>query len=63
MKSTFQEVLEGLQILAKYGDQEMCAGHDQILCGSFSAHMDDADREAMKALGWMEDEGAWMHFV
>lgn len=61
---TISKLQEGLVILAKYGDQDLCVAHDMILIGPDASVVSDEDKAALDALGWFEhDEGGWAHFV
>lgn len=62
--SRFDEVVAGLLILKKYG-QEICAAHDIIYAGGSASGVSTEDASALDALGWHieEDCDSYARFV
>jgi len=63
-----QNIIEGLQIIQKYSEEEYCvnADHDIIYAGDASeTKMPTEEQERLKELGWRCDEQAvgWYAFV
>lgn len=64
--ATVKEVIEGLQILEKYGAGEMSADHEVIYAGpDLSATISPEDLKRLDELGWFESEefDCWSMFV
>lgn len=61
-----QQVLRGLQILAKYDDSLDCSfEHDQMWVANFDktvAKMTGEEVLDMAVCGWFEDFDSWSHF-
>lgn len=63
-KTAIQQMIEGLQILAKYPGAMTCAEHDQLMVGPPDMEVSEEDRAALEALDWFEDsEGGWATFT
>lgn len=56
------ELIEGLQIIAKYQSDEGLDIHDDALfAGRYEPEkMSEEDRARMEELGWTEEEESWM---
>ena len=52
-----QDIITGLQILLKYGEDAVCAEHDIIYAGHDCRDaMSNEDKEAMEKAGWFWNE-------
>lgn len=63
---TLGNLLEGMQIVAKYekpGAYCVSAEHDQIWCGAYDLPLSDEDKKRMEELGWFEAEDSWSALV
>ena len=67
--ASMKQVIEGLQILAKYVENPdkswVSAEHDQIWAGPDRGEVvSEEDKKALEDLGWFEDDdcGGWSHF-
>lgn len=59
-----QEVIEGLQIFAKYGGESCSAELDVIYCGPDDGQLiPDADFKRLEELGWFYNGDAWHHLA
>ena len=54
-KSRYVQVLDGLAILMKYGEN-ICAEHDIIYAGGEASAVSKEDAAELDALGWHIDE-------
>lgn len=67
MYDKYNNIIAGLQILAKYGEQNTCAEHDVLYAGpSFSrSYVSDEDKVALKSFGWhwSDDAYSWGFFT
>lgn len=67
--ATINEVLKGLQIIAKYEKEDPCgvsAEHDIIYAGwTVSDKLSQEDRDQLEQLGWHWDSSidSWARFV
>ena len=66
--ATFSQVVEGLQILAKYEDgneHTVTAEHDIIWAGRISPSLTEEEKKKLNDLGWHYDEDVerWGIFV
>lgn len=63
--TTFEEVLEGLQIFAKYHEPQFYAEHDVIYAGPLSEYIMllEEDLKRLEELNWIHDEEGWSKFV
>lgn len=61
-----QDIVRGLNILAKYDDNISCAfEHDKMWAGDFESTVARMSREEvieMARLGWFESEDSWAHY-
>ena len=57
---TINEVAEGLIILSKYNNSDVCAEHDIIYAGPYDPEekISQEDRERLDELGWHIDSDA-----
>lgn len=62
--TTFEKVLKGLQIIAKYPEPSLDAQHDELYAGCES-DVSDRDAAELESLGWREFEGrsSWVRFT
>lgn len=67
--ATYKEVIEGLQILAKYSEDDehqIAAEHDELYAGPDDPSVvTEDDRGRLNELGWRFDPGlgCWRRFV
>ena len=59
-----EKIIEGLNIINKYKNSDICSGHDVIYAryeDSISFH----DENRLLELNWVrgDDEGSWQHYV
>lgn len=59
------QIIAGLQILLKYGDESVCAEHDEIFAGVDTNEMSLDDVDAMEKAGWHWDSNSdsWVIFT
>lgn len=64
-KPKWQEIADGLYIMAKYGHVRLLAEHEELYAGPDPTTMSEEDRAALKELHWRESEGldCWQMFV
>ena len=61
-----QKIIEGLQILSKYEDNEIAAEHDTLYAGPLDAEsVSEEDKAKLEELGWFieGDTGSWTRYV
>ena len=62
--NTLEKLIAGLQILNKYPDKNVAAGHDEISAGDCEETSPE-DKAALEELGWTSEEydDCWTKFV
>lgn len=65
--ATMQDVIDGLKVLRKYGDGNVCAEHDVLMAGPDIKKGDVTadDRKALADAGWhwSEEFDCWARFT
>jgi len=60
--TTFEEILDGLEIVNKYANASICAEHDEIFA-HYEGAMNSRDLAQMHKLNWSWEEDGWSHYV
>jgi hypothetical protein len=62
--ASISQVIEGLKIIHKYGNDLICAEHDIIYAGG-DVIVDEEDSKKLESLGWHWDQktDSWARFV